>query len=146
MLSLDTNLLFEACERSAPRHVKAVDFLKAHATRRDLALCELVLAELYVLLRNPALSRSPLSAPAATAIIQSFRSNADWQLIDYPGAGFSVADQLWHQLAQPGTPYRAVFDARLALTLRHHGVTELATRNTKDFQGYGFTRVWDPLA
>lgn len=50
------------------------------------------------------------------------------------------------RVARPRTPYRVLFDARLALTLRHHGVTELATCNTKDFQGYGFTRVWDPLA
>ena len=146
MLSLDTNLLFEACVHATPRHAKAVTFLKDHAANRELALCELVLAELYVLLRNPALSRSPLDAPQAAAIIQSFRNNPAWQLIDYPGTGSSVADQLWRRMAQPDTPYRALFDARLALTLRHHGVTELATRNIKDFQGYGFTRVWDPLA
>jgi predicted nucleic acid-binding protein len=35
--------------------------------------------------------------------------------------------------------------ARLALTLRHHGVTEFATANPRDFQGFGFTRVWNPL-
>lgn len=28
----------------------------------------------------------------------------------------------------------------------HHGVTEFATRNTADFGGFGFARVWDPLA
>jgi predicted nucleic acid-binding protein len=36
-------------------------------------------------------------------------------------------------------------DARLALTLRHHGVTEFATSNVKDFEGFGFNRVWNPL-
>lgn len=36
--------------------------------------------------------------------------------------------------------------ARLALTLRHHGVTEFVTANVKDFEGFGFTRVWNPLA
>lgn len=29
--------------------------------------------------------------------------------------------------------------------LRHHGVTELATANTKDFADFGFDRVWNPL-
>ena len=146
MLSLDTNLLFEACESSSPRHDKAAAFLRDQANNRELVLCELVLAELYVLLRNPALSRAPLDAPRAAAIIQAFRSNPAWRLIDYPGTGSGVADQLWQRVALPRTPYRTLFDARLALTLRHHGVTELATRNIRDFQGYGFTRVWDPLA
>ena len=38
-----------------------------------------------------------------------------------------------------------MFDARLALTLRHHGVTEFATRNEAHFTHFGFTRVWNPL-
>ena len=33
----------------------------------------------------------------------------------------------------------------LALTLRHHGVTEFATRNEAHFTNFGFTRVWNPL-
>lgn len=40
---------------------------------------------------------------------------------------------------------RIVFDARLALTLRHHGVTELPTRNEAHLTGFGFTPLWNPL-
>lgn len=40
---------------------------------------------------------------------------------------------------------RRLFDARLALTLRHRGVHEFATRNVNDFSDFGFSRVWDPL-
>ena len=47
---------------------------------------------------------------------------------------------------QPNIGRRVVFDARLALTLRHHGVTEFATRNEIHFTGFGFARVWNPLA
>jgi hypothetical protein len=39
-----------------------------------------------------------------------------------------------------------VFDVRLGLTLRHHGVAELATANIGDFQGLGFRRVFNPCA
>jgi len=28
---------------------------------------------------------------------------------------------------------------------RHHGVTEFATANVKDFEGFGFARVWNPI-
>lgn len=146
MLSIDTNILFEACESSRPRHGQAVDYLRAISDRRDAALCELVLVELYVLLRNPAMARRPLTASRATELIQRFRQHPHWRLIDYPGTGSTVADELWKRAAEDRLATRAIFDTRLALTLRHHGVTEFATRNVKDFQGFGFKRVFDPLA
>ena len=40
---------------------------------------------------------------------------------------------------------RRVYDARLALSLRRQGVTEFATANVKDFEGFGLARVWNPL-
>ena len=36
-------------------------------------------------------------------------------------------------------------DARLAFTLLHHGVRELASDNARDFEGLGFERVWNPI-
>lgn len=145
MLSVDTNLLFEACESSTARHLAAVEFLREHGEDRQFAVCELVLVELYVLLRNPLLSRKPLTPAAAAELVQSFRTNRAWKVVDYPGGTTGVADQLWAGMARPNTSVRAIFAVRLALTLRHHGVTEFATRNVKDFQGFGFKRVWDPL-
>ncbi len=41
---------------------------------------------------------------------------------------------------------RRVYDARLALALRRQGITEFATANVKDFTGFGFDRVWNPVA
>ncbi|NJK91406.1 MAG: type II toxin-antitoxin system VapC family toxin [Blastochloris sp.] len=43
------------------------------------------------------------------------------------------------------TGFRHIIDARLAFTLRHHGVTHFATANTKHFESFGFERVWNPL-
>lgn len=145
MLSIDTNILFEACESSGPRHARAVDFLREQSTSRGVAVCELVLVELYVLLRNPAIARRPLSSAVAVAVVQRFRQHPQWRIVDYPGTGSSVAEELWGRLAAAGVGARPLFDARLALTLGHHGVEEFATRNAKDFQGFGFKKVWDPL-
>jgi len=47
---------------------------------------------------------------------------------------------------EAGFARRHIIDLRLALTLQHHGVTELATANVKDFEGLGFERVWNPAA
>jgi hypothetical protein len=56
-----------------------------------------------------------------------------------------MMDEVWRLASQPGIGRRVVFDARLAFTLRHHGVTEFATRNHSHFAGFGFSRVWNPL-
>ncbi len=57
-----------------------------------------------------------------------------------------AADRPEHRPALAGVAYRRIYDARLALTLRQHGVTEFATTNTRDFDGFGFTRVFNPLS
>jgi hypothetical protein len=54
-------------------------------------------------------------------------------------------DRVWQAAGQPGFARRRVFDARLGQTLLHHGVTELATANAKDFAGLGFERVFSPF-
>jgi hypothetical protein len=40
---------------------------------------------------------------------------------------------------------RRIYDARLALSLLRQGVTAFATANVKDFEEFGFNRVWNPL-
>jgi len=146
MTSCDTNILFIALEKSRPGHDRARAFLEAHAADSDFALCELVLLELYTLLRNPVIARKPLSASKAVALIQSLRANPRWDVLDYPGPGSGIMDDIWRRAAETGFARRRVFDARIALTLRSYGVKEFATANAKDFQGFGFERVWNPLA
>ena len=114
----------------------------SHATNPNLVLCELCLVELYGLLRNPAVVKRPLDAPAAVEIIQRLRGHPQWELVDYPGG---LMNQVWPASALTGLARRRIYDTRLALTLRHHGVTEFATTNVKDFEGFGFERVWNPL-
>ncbi len=146
MISFDTNLLLYALNRDCPEHRDARSFFDAPpAETGRVAICELVLIELYVLLRNPAVIKNPLNAPDAAALIQTFRRHPTWALIDYPGPFSGVMENVWQLAAQPNVGRRAVFDARLALTLRHHGVNEFATRNTSHFADLGFARVWNPL-
>jgi toxin-antitoxin system PIN domain toxin len=142
MISIDTNILLYALNRDCPEHASARGFLEACAARADVAIAELVLVELYVLLRNPAIVRQPLEAPAAAGLCQVFRRHPRWALLD----SAEVMDRVWQAAARPGVARRHVFDARLAHTLLDHGVTELATRNTRDFEAFGFARVFDPIA
>lgn len=141
MISIDTNVLLYAQNRDCAEHMAAVAFLAECARRDDVAICELVLVELYQLLRNPTVLERALDAPEAADVCQAFRRNPRWALIE----NAPVMDRVWTFAAQPGVARRRLFDARLGFTLRHHGVREFATRNVKDFGGFGFDRVWDPI-
>lgn len=147
MISFDTNLLLYSLNQDCQEHEDARRFFaELPASPGAVVICELVLVELYVLLRNPAVLRSPLDATDAVSVIQPFRRHPTWRLIDLPGETSRVMDEVWRRAGQPNFGRRVVFDARIALTLRHHGGTEFATRNDTHFAGFGFTRVWDPLA
>lgn len=141
MISIDTNVLLYGVNRDCPEHGAARAFLEGCAARRDVAIAELVLVELYVLLRNPAVVRRPLEAEEAASLCQTFRRHPRWALVDTA----MVMDRVWVAASRPGAARRRIFDARLAHTLLDSGVREFATRNTRDFEGFGFARVFDPL-
>ncbi len=142
MLSFDTNIAVYAANSGSPLHGRARDFLQSMATRRDVAVCELVLVELYLKLRNEKIFSRPLTASQAAAVCQTYRNNQAWTLIE----SAPVMAGVWQLAGQDHFAFRRIIDLRLAHTLRHHGVTEFATANEKDFAGQGFLRVWNPLA
>lgn len=78
-------------------------------------------------------------------MIQAFRSNPAWRVLDVV-LDSEIMQNVWRHASDDTFAYRRVFDARLAETLRHHGVTDFATCNQKDFTGFGFDRVWNPIA
>ena len=50
--------------------------------RDDVALCELVLVELYILLRNPTVIAEPLSSEEAANASGTYRHHPRWRLLD----------------------------------------------------------------
>lgn len=145
MISVDSNLLLYAYSAAAPAHGPALAFLQSLVERDDVALSEFVLAEFYLLLRNPAVLAKPLSARAASAVIQGYRQNLAWLVFEFPPRPLTLHDELWLRDCAAKFDRRRLYDARTALALRSFGVTEFATTNVKDFVGFGFTRVWNPL-
>jgi toxin-antitoxin system PIN domain toxin len=145
MLSIDTNILFAAVETRNPLHDRAAAFLQQVDGRDDIALSELVLLELYLLLRNPAVVVIPLDASEAAAVCQSFRVHPRWQVVGLPGESRGFHDAFWPRLGTTKFARRRAIDWRLALSLLHQGVDELVTINTRDFADFGFRRVWNPL-
>jgi len=141
LLSIDTNILLYSLNLDCPEYPAASDFVQGLASSKDVLLCELVLVELYLLLRNPRVVDQPLSAKQAAATCMAWRTNPNWRVVE----SAPVMDEVWRIAGRANFPRRRIIDARLARTLVHHGVTELATRNTRDFSGFGFERVFDPL-
>lgn len=144
MLSLDANLLYCYIE-AAPQHAATHAFITSLNDREDVALSEFVLTEFYLLLRNPAVLAKPLTAPTAVAVIQSYRGHPCWRVLGFPPDSRELHAALWQKPAHPGIARRRIYDTRTALALRAFGVTEFATANVKDFEGFGFERVWNPL-
>lgn len=142
MIGIDTNILIYARVADAPLHVRAVSFLGSLHADPGVVIAELVLVEFYMALRNPAILAPPLDAPAAAAECQALRAHPRWALAEHA----EVMEAVWRDAAVAGFPRRRIIDVRLARTLRAHGVTDFATANERDFQGLGFTRVWNPLA
>ncbi len=145
MLSIDTNLLLYSFSEASPHHVAAREFIGSMSHRDEVALSEFVLTEFYLLLRNPAVLTEPLSAPEAVAVVQSYRQHPRWKILGFPPISRELHSELWKEAAVPGTARRSIYDTRTALCLRAFGVTDFATANVKDFEGFGFAKVWNPL-
>lgn len=143
ILSAETNLFLYAANPHSPNHTAARRFFVEYASGSDrFLLCGLVLVEIYMQLRNPAIFNKPMSAAAARTFCEKLRRNPKWEFGDYEPA---VAEPLWRWAGKTHSAFRQIIDARLAFTLRHHGVTHFATANQRHFREFGFTKVWNPL-
>lgn len=143
MISADTNLLIHAADPDSPHHLRALAFFAGlDGGDEEFVLCELVLVELYMQLRNPALFAKPYTAKEAAQHCIALRQNPSWRCVDYDPL---VSHKLWTWAAVTKAGFRQIIDARLAFTLLHHGVSSFATANQKHFSGFGFAKVWNPL-
>jgi len=143
MLTADTNLFIHAADPDSPLHKKAqLFFSEINSIDEEFVVCELVLIELYMQLRNPAIFMKPYSAQEASAYCLAMKQNPDWRCIDYDS---KISGKLWQWASETKAGFRQIIDARLAFTLKHHGVTKLATANVKDFKVFGFEKLRNPL-
>ena len=146
MLSIDTNLLFHGFNEDSPSHAAAYAWLTSIQDNEEVAISEFILAEFYGLLRNPAVLKHPMAADEAVEIIQTYRRHPRWRLIGFPVESRPLHDVLWQKARRKDFAFRRLYDARSALTMTAQGVTEFATVNVKDFEAFGFRRVWNPIA
>ena len=140
MISFDTNLPVYAMNSASEFHKPALEFMSSLSKRRDVVVCELVLVELYLKLRNERIFPRPLSASQATTVCQSYRQNRLWKIVE----AAPVMENVWKSTGEEGFAFRRIIDLRLGQTLLYAGVTHFATSNVKDFKQLGFEKVWNP--
>jgi toxin-antitoxin system PIN domain toxin len=145
MISFDANLLLYALNTASPFHSPALAFLEGLAQREDVGVSEWVLVEFYTLLRNPAVLTAPLAPSDAVKVIETYRRHPRWALLGFAADSGVLHNDLWRLATHADFARRRIYDARLALTLRQQGITAFATANVKDFGGFGFKTVWNPL-
>lgn len=145
MTSVDANLLLYAYNEDSPKHGAAFQFLRQLAQNDNVAISEFVLTEFYTLLRNPAVLVEPLSPADAVRVVEHYRRHSKWALLGFAPDSVGLHTELWVLARRADFSRRRIYDARTALTLRRQGVTDFATANVKDFKGFGFRRVWNPL-
>lgn len=107
----------------------------------NVVIAELVLIELYQLLRNPKVMSKELSGAEAVDVIDTFRNHPLWRIVE----NAPVMEHIWPIARKPDFARRKMFDLCLGYTLLHHGVTQFATANISDFKDVGFERLWNPL-
>lgn len=146
MLSLDTNILLPMVAVAHADHARALAFGATLHDRDDVAISEFVLLEFYNLVRNTTVMAVPLSTTQAVDVCMNLRQHPRWRILGFPPDSVSFHDAFWPRLREPSFARRRAYDWRTALALRYFGVTEFATANVKDFESFGFARVWNPLA
>ena len=144
MISFDTNVLYAASVGGNVNHLVAHTLLSDLADSPDVFVAEQVLMELYVLLRNPVVTNPPCSAAQAVSVVDSYRRNPKWAVVDVPADG-TVMKAVWGRAGGRLFAAKRIFAVRLAETLRHYGVDTFYTRNVRDFKDAGFGKLINPF-
>lgn len=137
MICLDTNIIVSALVKSDPNHETVLQWLEKR-TDAPLATTQTTVAETLRLLTHPKVFPKPAKIGSAVKALQG--------LIEYYSVlVLNEADDWWlhlEEIAQkiPAFKGNDVFDARIALAMRYHGITKIATFDS-GFMRFDFLRV-----
>lgn len=143
MNSLDTNILIYAINSGCDEHGPARQVYESMlATATDWIISDQVLFELYRGLRNGKILERPLSHKQALHQIEFLREDSGVLHCAYE-------TDFWTKLTKDFNDSNRrsshLFDRILAVTLIQNGVETFYTRNTKDFDSFGFKSLVNPI-
>lgn len=136
MTGIDTNILIHFLVKTQKEHKQAVDWF---AENKDpLATTLTNIAEVLRLLTHPRVFPSPLSLKEVIDLVYEFVEKLEVTLLEESESWWLDLKELLKNL--PSLKGNEVFDARIALCLRHNGVKELCTLDT-NFAKYSFLKI-----
>ena len=143
MKSLDTNILIYSANSDAPENSNAQKLVEQLLNEPDeWIIAEQVLIEFYRSLRNPAIFERPIGPGQAFAMTRFFREEAGCGRCCY---GLEMWPRLELLFRSPRFDARRTLAAVLAVTLLANGVDTFYSRNTRDFLGFGFENLVNPI-
>lgn len=136
MIAIDTNMLIHLLVKSQKEHSQVIKWFKGN--REALVLTHINVAEFLRLLTHPRVFPSPLLLDAAVDLLEEFFQSTGARVLE-------EAENWWLGLKDlvkeiPNLKGNEVFDAQIALCLRHHGVKKILTMDS-DFLKYPFLKV-----
>jgi uncharacterized protein len=142
-LLIDTNLLLYAANRDAAEHERAREFVTAHVTgNTPWSLTWPVLYEFLRVATHPKVFPTPLSAEEAFAFLTPILQSPTLTILSPTRRHLQVLLQTVSEITPPSG--NLFHDIAIAVTLREHGVSEIATADT-DFLQFRFLTVINPL-
>jgi len=136
VIALDTNILIYLLVSSQPEHLRAKQWLEQNTA--SLATTHTNIGETLRLLTHPRVFSRPLDLERAVMLLDGF-------LTEFDVATLTDSERWWTELVpqSEGARYlrgNEVFDARIALCLRHHGISKICTLDS-DFEKYPFLKI-----
>lgn len=136
MIAIDTNILIAALVKSQGEHERVRRWLDGVSA--PLTTTQTNIAESLRLLTHPRVFPRPLALKMAVAVIGNFFSAQNILVLEESATWWQELPELL--VEYPGLKGNEIFDARIALCLRHNGVREICTFDA-DFAKYPFLKI-----
>lgn len=135
MIALDTNIIVYCLVSSVPENERARRWILSNEDK--LVTTGVNIAEVLRLLTHPQVFQKPLRINAAVKLLNQWIDDFNIQILDED-------ENWWKQLPtllndNPSLKGNDVYDARIALVLRFHGVKSICTLDA-DFSKYSFLK------
>lgn len=140
---VDTNVLLYAANKPFPQHQRAHEFLQP-ALEGEIPWC-LTWPIVYEFLRvctHPRVFPRPLTSLEAEALVGSLLDSPTLTMLSPTSRHHHVLKQTLAEIASPAG--NIFHDIAIAVTMREHGVGEIATADA-DFLQFKFLKVTNPV-
>lgn len=136
MTGIDTNLLIDLMVSSMPTHRESL--ASVAPIEDELCTTPTNIGECLRLLTHPRVFPKPLTLGRAVSVLGALLDFHKIRVLDESTDWWKSLTEIEGEI--PGLRGNEVFDARIALCLRSHGVRRLLTRDA-DFRKYGFLKI-----